>query len=57
MSRRTQAATRNRSVTVATPAEQQAEAEVGRIVRRMNEQMSTFSRSMMAGTMATPRVH
>lgn len=54
MSRRTQVATRNRSVTVATPAEQRAEAEVGRIVRRMNEQMSTFSRSMMAGTMATP---
>jgi lambda family phage portal protein len=46
--------TRSAKTTISTPAEQRAEADVRRVVTRINQQLSTYSRTMMAGAMATP---
>ena len=46
--------TTTRAVTVTSPAEQRAEQDVGRLVRRINERMRTLSRSMMTANAGTP---
>jgi hypothetical protein len=51
---RARTTTRAVTTSIAPPAEQRAEQVVGQLVRRMNEHMSTLSRSMLAGSMGTP---